>query len=267
MSDAFSLFDTEERTLAEADAMVRRLHEVADGVQTLADAYRRSCREQQRLVRLSDRMQHELQITKHELAEQAANLQMLNEALQSEVEQRRRLSDELFRIATTDQLTGTVSRRHLFELGNYEIARAGRSGDPLAALLIDLDHFKRVNDTHGHLVGDEVLKQFAEIARTIIRSADVFARYGGEEFVILLPATRPEGALEIARRLIDTLAAAPIRTTAGEIRITASIGLATLLTGDSVLETLLSRTDTALYEAKRAGRNRIVADRSVPAAE
>lgn len=257
--DAFSLFDNEDRMLAEADAMVRRLHEVADGVQGLADAYRRSCREQQRLVRLSDRMQHELQVTKRELAEQAKNLKLLNETLQSEVEQRRRLSDELFRIATTDQLTGAVSRRHLFELGNYELARAKRSGAAVTALLIDLDHFKRVNDAHGHLVGDEVLKRFAEICRTVTRTTDIFARYGGEEFVVLLPDTNAQLAGEIAARLLDALAGARIEFGSAQLRITASIGLAALQPEDAELEHLLLRADAALYEAKRAGRNRVVA--------
>jgi diguanylate cyclase len=257
-ADTFSLFETEERTLAEADAMIRQLHEVAHGVEKLADAYRRSCREQQRLVRLSDRMQHELQTTKKELAEQAKNLQALNEVLRSEADERRRLSDELFRIATTDQLTGTVSRRHLFELGNYEIAKAARSGDPVTVLLVDLDHFKQINDTRGHLAGDDVLKRFAEISRTIIRATDIFARYGGEEFVILLPGTAEQPGLEIAERLRTTLAADPIHVSGGDVRVTISIGLTTLLPGDALLENLLFRADGALYEAKRAGRNRVV---------
>jgi diguanylate cyclase (GGDEF)-like protein len=229
--DAFSLFDTEERVLAEAEAMIRQLHEVARGVQNLADAYRRSYREQQRLVRLSDRMQHELQVTK----------------------------DKLFRMATTDPLTGAVSRRHLFELGKYEITEMARSGGPLTALLIDFDNFKQINDTYGHLAGDEVLKRFAEVSMTIIRKTDILARYGGEEFVILLPGTTPLQGLEIAERLRCTVAAEPVGLDGGEILVTVSIGLATLRSDDSRLENLLSRADTALYEAKRSGRNRVVA--------
>jgi diguanylate cyclase (GGDEF)-like protein len=256
--DAFSLFETEERMLLDAEVMIRHLHGVAQGVEKLAGAYRRSLKEQQRLVRLSDRMQHELQTTKAEIAAQAANLRALNTDLRLEAEQRLRLSEELFRIATTDQLTGAVSRRHLFELGNHEMAKAARSGDPVTAMLVDLDHFKQINDTYGHMVGDEVLKAFAEITRTVVRATDIFARFGGEEFVILLPDTPERGGMESAERLRATLAERPIRIGGDEIAVTVSIGLAAVTKGDANLEHLLARADRALYRAKRSGRNRVV---------
>ncbi|HLY57983.1 MAG TPA: GGDEF domain-containing protein [Stellaceae bacterium] len=259
--DTFSLFGTEERVIAEAEAIVRQLQDVARGVGGLADSYRRSCREQQRLVRLSDRMQHELQSAKSELAEQARSLLALNEVLRSESEQRRLLSDELFRMAMTDPLTGASSRRHLFELGNYEIGKTARSGDPLTALLVDLDHFKSVNDAHGHIVGDEALKRFAELSMTLIRKTDVFARYGGEEFVLLLPGTTTERGLEIAERLRQTVAGDAMPLPDGEVRLTVSVGVASLVPGDTRLEELLTRADRALYEAKAAGRDCVVVDR------
>jgi diguanylate cyclase (GGDEF)-like protein len=254
----FSLFDTEERVLADAEAMIRQLNDVARGVQILANAYRQSYREQSRLVRLSDRIQHELHTAKQKVSEQAQNLRALNDVLTSEVDKRVELSKELLRMATTDSLTGAVSRRQLFELGEYEISRIARTGAPLTALMIDFDHFKKINDTHGHLAGDEVLKHFAGICIRTVRTADVFARYGGEEFVILLPDTTVERAVEVAERLRLAVANEPVRTGAGEVPLTVSIGVASLSDRDASLESLLARADSALYDAKRQGRNCVV---------
>jgi len=256
--DGFSLFDAEERTLLDGEAMISQLREMVGGLDKLTQAYRRSYREKQRLVRLSDRMQQELQTTKAALAEQAKSLQALNESLRSEAEQRTRLAEELFRMATTDQLTGTLSRRRLFDLGNYEIAKTTRSHDPLTVLLLDLDHFKQINDGHGHSVGDDVLRHFARIASGMIRKTDIFARYGGEEFVILLPSTAVQGGQEIAERLLATLAVTPLCIPPINITVTASAGLAQVQPGDEELEQVLLRADNALYEAKRSGRNRVV---------
>jgi len=256
--DGFSLFDAEEQTLLDGEAMVRQLRDMVGGLDRLTQAYRRSYREKQRLVRLSDRMQQELQTTKAALAEQAKSLQLLNENLRSEAEQRTRLAEELFRMATTDQLTGALSRRRLFDLGNYEIAKTTRSHDPLTILLLDLDHFKHINDSYGHSAGDDVLRHFARIASAMIRKTDIFARYGGEEFVILLPNTAAEAGQEIAERLLATLAATPLSIPPITVTVTASVGLAQVQAGDEELEQILLRADTALYEAKRNGRNRVV---------
>jgi diguanylate cyclase (GGDEF)-like protein len=256
--DGFSLFDAEEQTLLDSEAMISQLREMVGGLDKLTQAYRRSYREKQRLVRLSDRMQQELQTTKAALAEQAKSLQALNESLRSEAEQRTRLAEELFRMATTDQLTGALSRRRLFDLGNYEIAKTTRSQDPLTILLLDLDHFKKINDSHGHSVGDDVLRHFAQIASGIIRKTDIFARYGGEEFVILLPNTAAEAGQEIAERLLATLAGTPLCIPPITITVTASVGLAQVQPGDEELEQVLLRADSALYEAKRSGRNRVI---------
>jgi diguanylate cyclase (GGDEF)-like protein len=260
--EEFTLFDNEERVIAEAEAMIHHLHEVARGVQNLADAYRKSYREQSRIMRLSDRMQRELQTAKHRLSEQATALQALNASLATEIEERTRLTEELQRTATIDSLTGAYSRRHLFDLGVAILRQHARTGEPLSALIIDLDHFKRINDTLGHGAGDTVLRHFAEICRGAVRKNDVFARYGGEEFVILLPGSGITEAIEIAERIRTALADRPIMTDTGEVAVTASAGAATH-DREGTLERLLARADAALYEAKRAGRNRTVASESL----
>jgi diguanylate cyclase (GGDEF)-like protein len=166
---------------------------------------------------------------------------------------------ELQRLAETDFLTGIANNRRFFEDGEREIQRARRYGHPLAALMLDLDHFKRVNDTHGHAAGDKVLVAVTATCRRLLRDIDVFGRLGGEEFVILLPETDLAGGLATAERL--RLAIGEMAIVAGDrtLRITISIGVTLLSPDDAGLDAVLKRADDAMYEAKRNGRNRVAA--------
>lgn len=160
-------------------------------------------------------------------------------------------------MARTDALTGIPNRRYLFELGERELSRARRFGHPLSALMLDMDHFNRVNDTHGHAQGDRVLQAVAQCCLLQIRDIDIVGRYGGEEFVILLIETDASGARSLAERIRGSVAQIVLPTAQVPIRITASVGIAQLGEGDSDLDRLLGRADQALYAAKLAGRNRV----------
>jgi diguanylate cyclase (GGDEF)-like protein len=169
-------------------------------------------------------------------------------------------SDEAIRrLATTDPLTGVFNRRTFLDLAERELARCRRASEPLRLLMIDLDHFKRVNDTHGHVAGDEVLAGFAKRVSGCLRKGDLVVRYGGEEFCVLLPGADDTTAAALAERIRATVYATPIATRAGPVHITVSIGIC----GDQAsriasLDALLVCADEALYEAKKAGRNRAV---------
>lgn len=159
--------------------------------------------------------------------------------------------------AITDALTGVYNRRGLFQLGEFEFERALRIQRPFCALMLDIDHFKKINDTHGHTVGDQVLRQMADRCRRSSRVIDLIGRYGGEEFSILLPETNLESAHQIAKRLHETIINTPFKTEAGDLPITVSLGVAETDPNDT-LNTLIEKADKALYQAKHSGRDRIV---------
>ncbi|HEX8573887.1 MAG TPA: diguanylate cyclase [Allosphingosinicella sp.] len=162
---------------------------------------------------------------------------------------------ELRRIATTDPLTGLWNRRHLLERIEAEIGRSRRGGRPLCVAIIDVDHFKRVNDEHGHPAGDEVLRVLAGLLKEAVRSSDVVGRIGGEEFAILMPETDRAQAKLVCERLRDSVARTPVRLASGTaLTVTLSTGIA-LLAGGEAPEALISRADSALYGAKADGRN------------
>lgn len=171
----------------------------------------------------------------------------------------------LLRSGHTDFLTGWHNRRYLHMRLREELARAARDRSTLVCLMLDIDHFKRVNDTWGHAAGDEVLREIAQRIESQVRVSDVAARYGGEEFVVLLPATGTDAALKLAERIRHAIADTPIAVRDGvEETITASIGIAACasLERDADLKTagdeLLARADVALYRAKSAGRDRVI---------
>jgi diguanylate cyclase (GGDEF)-like protein len=168
---------------------------------------------------------------------------------------------ELRLIASIDALTGLMTRRAFTDAARRDVARALRYHRSLSCLMIDADHFKAVNDTHGHAVGDCVLQGIAAACRLQLRAGDYLGRIGGEEFAAILPETAPEQALEVAERLREVIAAQPSATAAGEIRVTVSIGVATLARPQD-LETLLANADAALYAAKGGGRNRTACHRA-----
>lgn len=181
----------------------------------------------------------------------------LHYSIVHDVTEKRRLEARLQRMATRDQLTGAYNRHAFFQRARNELARAKRFGHPLAVLMFDLDHFKEVNDSHGHATGDEVLRTFALRCRADFRQSDVFARMGGEEFAALLVETRAGQAVEAAERIRSMTASRPIPTDAGDLTVTVSIGVAAMTAEDSIND-LLKRADEALYKAKQSGRNSVV---------
>ncbi len=164
---------------------------------------------------------------------------------------------ELQRIAATDALTGLWNRRHLLERLEAEIGRSRRNGRPLCVAILDVDHFKRVNDLHGHPAGDEVLRALAGLIRESVRSSDVVARMGGEEFAILMPETDRAQAGLVCERLRERVELSPVPLPSGAaLTVTLSTGIA-LMAGEEASEALISRADVALYDAKAEGRNRV----------
>ena len=163
-------------------------------------------------------------------------------------------------IAITDPLTEIYNRRFFFENVEKEIERAKRSGSNLSLILFDIDNFKRVNDTYGHIMGDQTLLGIAELCKQNIRDMDLFARYGGEEFILMMPDTNANKALHIAKRLQKTIAEKPmVKTQETEINVTLSLGVAEWDADHPIsVDVLLMRTDKALYQAKETGKNKAV---------
>jgi diguanylate cyclase (GGDEF)-like protein len=166
-----------------------------------------------------------------------------------------RLFGELQRLAIMDELTGLYNRRHFFEVARLEFDRARRYRRPLSIIMADIDHFKQVNDRLGHLVGDQVLRVVSNRCVENMRDSDVVGRYGGEEFIVLLPETGPEGALQSAERLRMAIAESPIVARGESVRVTISIGLASLDANCTDLDHLIMLADESLYAAKARGRN------------
>ena len=174
--------------------------------------------------------------------------------------QARAAQAELRRLASIDELTGVANRRWFTAMANRELERCRRFNHQLALLMIDVDHFKKVNDTHGHAVGDEVLKAFTRVLEGNLRSVDLLGRLGGEEFAVMLPESDQNAAAHTAERLRAAVEALEFPLENGEtLKMTTSVGIAVLSNTDESLDNLLARADGALYIAKREGRNRVVA--------
>jgi diguanylate cyclase (GGDEF)-like protein len=167
---------------------------------------------------------------------------------------------DLARTACMDPLTGVLNRRALEVEASREISRATRQEAPLALILIDLDYFKRINDHFGHRTGDEALRVMVGVLRNELREVDLLARIGGEEFVILLPDTTGSGAVHVAERLRAAIETTEVCFEDAVVNVTVSAGVTQLLPLDVLWESMLRRADAAMYEAKRAGRNRVVLD-------
>jgi diguanylate cyclase (GGDEF)-like protein len=168
-----------------------------------------------------------------------------------------RINADLVRSASSDALTGIMNRRAIQALAGRLLAGAHRQGRPLSLLLIDADHFKRINDAYGHAAGDLALKHLVHTLSLGLRGGDHIGRLGGEEFVVLMEDTRLEDARQAAERLRERVAQTPLRHEAAELALEVSIGLASAAPGDDV-DALLRRADRALYAAKHQGRNRVV---------
>ncbi len=181
-----------------------------------------------------------------ELSERAA-LAIENAMLHSQVKQ----------MALRDSLTGQYNRRAFFDLGRVEVDSYQNTRQPLAAIMLDIDHFKKINDTYGHAQGDDILRMVIDFCRENIRHTDILGRYGGDEYVILLPRTNLDTAINIAQRICSAIAAAPFQTKSGPIPVTVSLGVTEADSHTQNIQGLLDIADKALYSAKRNGRNRV----------
>ncbi|MCW8945408.1 MAG: diguanylate cyclase [Sedimenticola sp.] len=177
-----------------------------------------------------------------------------------DITQRKQMESQLLELASTDSLTGVSNRRHFLEVVESHLAESERYKSPLSLMIIDIDKFKHLNDSGGHALGDEVIKQFTQICEQTIRNVDILGRLGGDEFAILLPETNAEKALILAERLKDAISAFKIHYEQNTLQITVSIGLSTYQNNEETQDTvqsLLARADEGLYTAKRGGRNLI----------
>jgi diguanylate cyclase (GGDEF)-like protein len=165
--------------------------------------------------------------------------------------------EEIYRMTIIDGLTQVHNKRHLFESLEREMLRARRHARELSFLMFDLDHFKKINDVHGHLAGDYVLKELARVVQGRIRRDEVFARYGGEEFAIILPETDLAGSTALADSIREKVQENVFVFQNDQIFVTISVGVATLEESDKTSTDLIRRADERLFEAKRAGRNRV----------
>jgi diguanylate cyclase (GGDEF)-like protein len=168
-----------------------------------------------------------------------------------------KLYEKSQQLATSDALTSIFNRRHFYELALTEFERSKRYKAHLSVIMLDIDHFKYINDKYGHLTGDQILISFVQRVQAELRTSDVFARYGGEEFIILLPETDNRQAIQVAERLRVVTAEKPFTNNQTSPYITISLGVATLDDSCDNLDTLIDRSDKALYEAKQIGRNRV----------
>lgn len=178
-------------------------------------------------------------------------------AVLRDISKSRKTEEELLRLASTDPLTGAFNRREFTAIAEREALRANRYHHPLSILMLDIDHFKRLNDTYGHGAGDKALQRFTMICTNALRNVDVFGRWGGEEFVAMLPETDIQGATVIAERLRKLTAENLLTYNDHKINFTVSIGIAEFKDGETSIDAVLSRADNAVYDAKKAGRDRI----------
>jgi len=165
--------------------------------------------------------------------------------------------DRMKELAFIDELTGIYNRRFFYSATKKEIDSSIRYKKDLSIILIDIDHYKEVNDHFGHIAGDKVLQRFTQVIQKELRSSDVFARYGGEEFLILLPETDGEAAVEVAERIRKSVEKLRVNFNEEEISVTISLGVTRLIGERNTLQELIAVVDQALYGAKQKGRNRV----------
>ena len=169
-----------------------------------------------------------------------------------------KLREEVHMLANTDELTKIYNRRYFFELAEREFERSRRNGSALAIILLDIDDFKPVNDSHGHLAGDFFLQEMCKACQVVVRPYDIFARFGGEEFIFLLPDTDEVRAKAFAERLRQLMAEQVVSFNGATLQRTISAGITIFKSSGDTLDDLISRADSALYHAKELGKNRVV---------
>jgi diguanylate cyclase (GGDEF)-like protein len=232
------IYQPVERLVAQADALVRR-----------SSPQRPGSREASELVRVG----HALGVLAEELSDRESELAELQQQIEQRVQERTELLREL---ASRDPLTGLHNRRYFSHTLGPAFDQAVRYDTPLALAMIDLDHFKRVNDEYGHVLGDEVLIILTTTLTTELRAADIGARFGGDEFVVLMPQTQLSDALQVVERIRDSFTQA-CRQRFNKLMVTLSIGVATVGPGIDSAEELLAAADVAMYRAKNLGKDRI----------
>jgi len=174
--------------------------------------------------------------------------------------QHERAEGDALRIATMDPLTGAYNRRTFHEIAERELSRARRYGQPLSIIIVDIDHFRPLNEKHGHRAGDEILQRIADIVRAALRKEDMLVRYGGEEFLVMLNEVPGPGAVVVAGRIRKAIEAASLQAAGNAFSVTVSVGVSARLDeGPESMEDLLARAEEALALAKQRGRNRVVA--------
>lgn len=175
-----------------------------------------------------------------------------------DITEQKHLEEELSRVAVTDALTGVYNRRHFLDRVMAELSRADRYARPLSLIMVDIDHFKQINEVHGHRLGDEAIRRVARCCTRLLRQHDHLGRMGGEEFAALTPDTGLDEARLLAERLRAAAEEIALETPSGErIHVTISCGVAQLHPGEALPEPLFARADEALFAAKQAGRNRV----------
>ena len=219
--------------------------------------------ERHRLLRENARLLRDLEASNAALRRRAEEVEALNDSLERRIAERtadlEALNRKLESLAMTDPLTHLANRRALFERFAGELERARRYGRPFAVALVDVDHFKRFNDTEGHRCGDEALIRIGQALRTALRRSDVVGRYGGEEFLILMPETSLAQARDTAERLRQTVERLEVPGAQGSRQLTLSMGIGVFPEHGESAEALVAAADARLYRAKEDGRNRVVA--------
>lgn len=209
--------------------------------------------------RMRKTMLDDLETRRRYEAELTAHRERLEELVGERTRELEAQRDAVQRLANTDHLTGVSSRRHLYECADRELTRCRRDDRPMALLMLDIDHFKKINDAHGHAIGDVVLKAFARTCQQQLREADCFGRLGGEEFAVVLSGMNGSQAAAVAEHVRQALSQVRINLPGGQVlQFTVSIGIGVLTSADHGVDTVLKRADDALYQAKREGRNRFV---------
>jgi diguanylate cyclase (GGDEF)-like protein len=239
---------------AVADELLKSLPELVTGA---AAAFQRDIGPQLDVEALSADAHRTLVRLNLEYERLVSRLQALITEKEQLTEQLKRANLQLTELAATDPLTSLPNKRAFDEALMRDIARAKRHSIKLALIMVDVDYFKRVNDTHGHPAGDEVLRALSSLLRKSLRTGDLAARYGGEEFILLLPGADRDGGVLVAERLRRSLEATTVDLPSAKLKVTASFGVAQLEAPDAPAD-LIARADGALYAAKRGGRNRVV---------
>ena len=236
-----------------------QLHQLTDAMNHLANGERDLRLKPTQLKDALSQMYHAYEITRQKLLHGDIYTQLYKNQKEIEIIRQQKENDKLEELAFIDPLTNCVNRRKFEELSNLELQRSSRHGNKLSFLMLDIDHFKTVNDTYGHAIGDDVLKHFSSVCLKLARDTDIVARVGGEEFIVMLPETDEKGAFIFAERFREEIYNSTLTIDGHTIRYSVSIGISSLNTNkDSDVSMILQRADKALYEAKENGRNRCI---------